>query len=166
GFNARQAPHLFDAGELAVRGAKTPVERSMVRADSLFATGKDSLAAIAYDELVGLMPYDHPHRARAIESLVFALYQSEQYEPSVERAVVEMRGLGRTPSAASAAATGLGAALALPNENPKRPELERTLEAATAELLADTSIALSGDDRSGLYISLMDARSDAGDSVG
>ena len=165
GFSARQFPHLLDAGEMAVRGGSSPLDRLMVRADSLFATGQDSLAAEAYRQLIENAPPDHAHRGRAIESLVFALSQSGRHEAAADRAVLELPALGRSPSAASVAATGLGAALELPRDHPKRAALVWKLERVTGDLLTDSTVAISGDDRSGLFISLIGARTDAGDTT-
>lgn len=165
GFGADQFPHLLDAGETAVRGGRSPFDRRMVRADSLFAAGQDSAAAAAYEQLLADAPAGFVHRGRALESMVFALEQSGQFEAAAQRAVDEVRDLGRTPSAASVAATGLDAALQLPPDHERRGALVPLLESATADLLADTTLGITPDDRSGLYITLIGARADAGDSL-
>ena len=62
-------------------------------------------------------------------------------------------------------AVGLSCAVALDKEHAKRAQWMDRLEAATREVFDDRKIVMSDDDRSGLYISLIDARDAAGDDV-
>jgi tetratricopeptide (TPR) repeat protein len=101
-----------------------------------------------------------------VDARLFALSQTDSAEACVARAEAALPQLRRTPAAASVVGTGLGCAVALPAGAPRRAERIAALERACEEILADSSLTLTGDDRSGLYISLLDARSDAGDSLG
>lgn len=165
-FTAAQLPRLLDAGETAVRGGRSDLDRRLIRADSLYALGRDSAAADAYAAVLAATPPRHPQVPRVTESLVFALSQAGRHAEAVQRAVGALPGLGRTPSAASVAAGGLAAALALPPDHPDRVAQVPTLETATAAFTADTTLGIADDDRSGLYIGLLEARSAAGDSLG
>jgi tetratricopeptide (TPR) repeat protein len=64
------------------------------------------------------------------------------------------------------AATGLDAAIELPDSMPLRAEWVETLEQAGREIVKDASLDVSADDRSGLYASLVSAREAAGDEPG
>jgi tetratricopeptide (TPR) repeat protein len=63
------------------------------------------------------------------------------------------------------AGVGLDCAVQLPDDAAKK-ELVPLFERAVRAALADTSLAIAADDRSGLYISLLSAREAAGDSLG
>ncbi len=71
-----------------------------------------------------------------------------------------------TISSANVAATGLGCAVALDKAHAQRGTLLQALEKATREVFDNRKLALSGDDRSGLYIALIDARDAVGDDEG
>ena len=71
-----------------------------------------------------------------------------------------------TVSGANVVSGGLGCATDMKPDAPRRAELIETLERGTQETLADKSIPLSGDDRSGLYDSLVSAREAAKDDAG
>jgi tetratricopeptide (TPR) repeat protein len=77
-----------------------------------------------------------------------------------------MEKLAGTTSGANAAVSGLSCALELPAENPKRKELIARFEARCREDVKNPAIALSTDDRSGIYLSIADAREDAKDDEG
>lgn len=166
GFSLAQLPHLLDAGEVAVRGGRTPLDRLLVHADSLAAVGEDSTAAIAYREVLRLAPAAYEPATRALESLVFALSQSGQHAACAALAVERLGELPRGLSAANIAVTGLDAATSLDAGHPQRAAWIATLEAATRSFAEDTTVAMSGDDRSGLWITLIETRDDADDSLG
>jgi tetratricopeptide (TPR) repeat protein len=165
-FNARQMPRLLDAGEVAVRGGTTPLDRLRVRADSLYAVGRDSASAEVYRQLLETAPPDYADRGRCLESLLFALTNSDRFEECASLAAAELPKLGRTSSAANAVAYGLDAAIQLPADHLKRAGWIATLDRAGHDFAADTTIEMFPDDRSGLYITLIGARDDAKDSLG
>jgi len=71
-----------------------------------------------------------------------------------------------TPSMASAAASGLDCALRLPADHADRAARIAEFEGACRAVLADTTLDIAADDRSGIYGSLVDARTDAKDDAG
>src|SRR5205085_9901861 len=72
----------------------------------------------------------------------------------------------KTASSANVVSSGLGAALELPESHPHRAEWIAQFEKACREVLADSGIPLAGDDRSAIYIALIDSRDAAKDSAG
>jgi hypothetical protein len=72
----------------------------------------------------------------------------------------------RDGSAANIAASGLDAALSLPEENPLRKDLVAALEADALAVVENPQLQIAADDRSGVYYTLVDARKAADDSVG
>ena len=74
--------------------------------------------------------------------------------------------LARTPSAPNVAASGLDCALSLPADHPRRAELVAALDKITRAVAEDLTLSIAADDRSGVYITLLDARKDAHDSTG
>src|SRR5205085_826040 len=146
--------------------ALSPADRELARADSLYGAGADSAAAVAYRAALDRAPANWGSDARAVESLLFALSSVGRTEDEVTLAESALPRLRRTPSAANVAATGLGAAMELPAEHPKRAQWIATFEAATREVAADTTLAIAADDRSAAYGTLVDARRDAKDDAG
>jgi tetratricopeptide (TPR) repeat protein len=166
GFTAERFPRILDAAAAAVRGHDTPFDRRLVRADSLYAVGRDSAAADAYRAGLAEAPDDWPHRERVLESLLFALVHSGRHLECATLARERVGSLGRTGHAATVAAAGLDAALNLPSGRPERAALISALEAVARDLAADETVPLPADDRSGVWITLLSARDDAGDSTG
>jgi tetratricopeptide (TPR) repeat protein len=97
---------------------------------------------------------------------MFALGESDQPGALVEVARAAWPRLRTTPSAANLAGTGLDAALRLPDNLSGRKASIAEFEAHCREVLTDRSLTLAGDDRSGVYIALLDAREDAKDEAG
>ncbi len=138
----------------------------LARADRLYGDGNYAAAATAYQEaLPALAPGDASY-ARAVESLMYALSTTDQSRASLALAETVLPRLGRTTSGASITGSALGAALALPDTAEGRAALIARYEARTRDYLADPSILMSDDDRSGTYGVLHDARSEAHDSTG
>uniref|UniRef100_A0A832I1F8 Tetratricopeptide repeat protein n=1 Tax=Eiseniibacteriota bacterium TaxID=2212470 RepID=A0A832I1F8_UNCEI len=165
-FTAPQFPRVLDAAENALRGGGTPLDRLAARADSLYAVGRDSAAAVIYREALAAAPADWPHAPRVLESLLFALLNSGQRESCAALARERLPSLGRTGHAAAVAGLGLDAALALPAQHPERAALVAALEPALRGFVADTAVTMADDDRSGLWIVALAARKDARDSTG
>ena len=165
-MTVEQMERILAAGETAVRGGGTPLDVRMVRADSLYAAGADSAATSAYFALIHEAPGDWPNRQRALESGLFAATQAGRNEEGAALALAEM--IGRPPGGplGNIAAAGLGLALALPPGDPKRAGYIAAFEPVLTRIAADTTLDIAGDDRSGMWISLHDAREDARDSLG
>lgn len=165
---------LLDHGDRAVRtlwaergnGAGETLEDELARADRLSAAGSDSEAVVVYEDVLTRAPVDWPDYGRALESLLFTLYQSGGAEKGAELARASFHRVRGTPSAANTAALGLDMALGLPAEHPKRAEHVAFLEKAVTMVLEDPTLDLGDDDRSGVFMSAISAREAAGDSVG
>ncbi|MBI5710135.1 MAG: thioredoxin family protein [Candidatus Eisenbacteria bacterium] len=152
----------------AVRRARAagPANAALARADSLYGAGDDAAAARAYDEALALAPEGWPQDARAVGSALFALASAGDDLAAARLARAAFPRLARTSAAANVAASGLDAALSLADSLPGRPDLVVALETDARAVVADTALAIAADDRSSVYISLLDARKDAGDDAG
>jgi len=168
GFTVAQLGRLLDDGAAAVRGEAggSGADSALARADRLYGEGRDSLAALAYREALTEAPADWPQYPRVIEALLFALDRGEGYAAEVELAREAYPRLKGTPSGANVAGSGLGAALSLPDSLAERKALVTEFEGRVREVLADTALSIAGDDRSGLYMAVLDARQDAKDEAG
>ncbi len=146
--------------------APARADSALAVADSLYGLDRHAAAAAAYGAALAAAPEGWPPYARAVESRLFALSQADSGAACVALAEAALPRLHRTASAGNVAASGLGCALTLPADAPRRAGRIAALERACRLVLADTSLALTGDDRSGIYIALLDAREDARDSLG
>jgi tetratricopeptide (TPR) repeat protein len=164
GANVNQLTKLLDDGTRVV-AAKAPVTADTLlgNADRLAAQNKNAEASKLYEQALAKAPAKWPSGGRAAESYLFALTMTQDNErcaSEARRLYPSVRGTG---SAANVAGSGLSCALELDAKNPVRKELVATLEKATREVFDDPKLELSGDDRSGLYETLIAARHDAND---
>lgn len=167
GASIAQLERLFDDGELAVNGgAKGPALEALVAADRSYGAEKFAEACDGYRAALAAATADWPARSRVIESLMFAYSQADSSESTLRLADAEWPSARGTVTAAMVAGSALDAAVNLPETHPQRGEWLARYEAACHEVLADSTLPLVGDDRSGLYFSLEGAREAAGDSVG
>ncbi len=141
---------------------KSPADEALARADRLANEGKNDEAAKEYDRAIGEAPKGWRPLGRAAEGLEMALTLSNQNERCAQRAEELYPRLRGTLSGANVAAYGLSCAA----DVPKRPELLTSLEKATRASLDDPKIDMSGDDRSGLYESLLGTRKALKDEEG
>jgi tetratricopeptide (TPR) repeat protein len=166
GATVPQIRKLLADGERAAQGSHGKADMALVRADALASNGKQAEAAKAFDEAIAAAPKNWPRLGRASESLVFALLQSHDSQRCAERALALYPRVRGTSSAVNVASTGLSCATDLDAKSWNRSELIAGLEKATRETLAAAGkIAMSADDRSGLYESLVDARDEAKDDA-
>jgi tetratricopeptide (TPR) repeat protein len=142
------------------------LDEFIVRADRLYAEERDSAAAVAYLTAIEMAPDDWPSYGRAVESAFFSLSNTGDNAKSLELAQNAWPRLARTPSAATVALYGLDAAAGLPDSVEGKKQLVAQFEAAARGILTDPAIPTTGDDRSGIYISLIGAREALGDSLG
>lgn len=167
-----QLHQLFDEQSAAyarvTSGEAAPgvADALLARADSLYASNAHAEAAAAYGRALAAAPASWAPHARALDARLFALSQADSAEACVALAESALPALRGTAYSANAAAGGLGCAIELPAGAPRRAERIAALERACREILADTTLGLSGDDRSGIYIALLEAREAAGDSLG
>jgi len=166
GGTVPQIRKLLDDGERAAQGSHSKADTLLVRADALAGQGKQAEAAKLFDEAIAAAPKNWPRLGRASESLVFALLQSGNPQRCAERALALYPRVRGTGSAVNVTAVGLSCSTDLDEKSANRSELVAGLEKATRETLAAADkIAMSADDRSGLYESLVDAREEAKDAA-
>lgn len=167
GANVAQVRSMLDDAEMRHRNNATLVsDQKLAEGDRLAAEGKHEEAVKAYDDAIHNAPKKWPRFGRSAESLLFSLSMLKNPERCATRALALYPRVKGTVSSANVAATGLSCATQLPSENAQRVTLLDSLEKATQEVFADPKIVLSDDDRSGLYIALIEARDAAGDEEG
>ena len=174
GATAAQLQKILDDGHAAVAtssstrrpAAASPADQALARADRLYGASEFAGAVQAYQQALAAAPAGWPGDARTVESLMYALSQTDQPEVLVRLARAAYPRLKHTPSAANVAGSGLDAALRLPDTLAERKRWVAEFEAYCRSVLADRSLTLAGDDRSALYIALLDARHDVKDDAG
>lgn len=158
-----QLEKLLEDGERAIRGAdEGSAEAALARADRLNGERKAAEAAEAYRAALAQAPADWPKRARAVESLLGALYAARAPDACARAAREHAPSLPRGPSFANAVALGLACTLSI-----EPPERDASLSAL--EPLAAEAVKLPGilaDDRSGLYELQLAAREARRDEAG
>jgi tetratricopeptide (TPR) repeat protein len=166
GASVAQLKKILADAERAVQPAGSNLARELARADTLYGEGKNKEAAAAYRKAIAIAPKDWPSYRRTVESLLFALSDSDDPATSLDVARAAMPQLRHTTSAATVASSGLEAALALPDTAPDKKRSCEEFEKVAREVVDDKTLALAGDDRSGLYQDLIEARKSAGDKDG
>lgn len=146
--------------------ATSPSDKALVEADRLAAAGKHAEAVKSYEEALAKSSKGWKKFGRTAESMLFSMSMADQNEVCATRAAELYPRVKGSSSAANVAATGLGCATSIDEASAKRAELIDTLEKDTREVFDDSKIVLSNDDRSGLYISLIDARDAKKDEAG
>ena len=173
GASVEQLQRILDDGRLAVShegpalmGRTRAADEAFARAERLYGQRKNAEAAKAYEEALAAAPQDWPRYSRAVESLLFALGQTGDCERTLELARDAFPRLRRSAAGASVAASALDCALGLPEDQPRRRELVDAFEKDARDVASATTIPMAGDDRSGLYGVLVDARKKARDEAG
>jgi hypothetical protein len=168
GASVAQLVRVLGDATAAVRG-RIPAgaaEASLARADKLYGESDYAKAAAAYREAIDKAPAGWSRYGRAVESLLYALYQTQDYAGCARLARDAWPRLKKTSSAANVAASGLSCATELPKEDAKRGELVSYLAAASREILASPRRDLAADDVSAVYETLAAEREDAKDEAG
>lgn len=165
GATVPQLRKLLDDAEKTYRAkGQTTADTLLAKADRLAAEGKNAEAAKAFEEALSNAPAKWSGYGRAAESLMFAL--SGEPERCANRAVELYARLKGTPSAANISAIGLSCAASLDEKHTKRATLLASLEKAARAVFDDPKIAMSDDDRSGMYLSLIEGREAVNDEEG
>ncbi len=170
-MTVHQLRRFLEDGRLAVRRrgeprGHTPADSALARADRAYGAGDDSSAARAYGAALARAPDDWTPYPRAVEAMLYASTRMREYEACATTARDALARLGHSTSAASVSGSGLDCAVSLPEEHPRRAELIAALLPAARAWLADTTVAMSADDRSGLFIIVGGALEAVGDSLG
>ncbi|MFY0571893.1 thioredoxin family protein [Archangium lansingense] len=161
-----QLEKLFEDGERAYSGAAQGPEALLARGDALYGEGKSAEAADVLAQALAEAPADWSRRGRALESTLTAQYGAKRLEACARTALAELPKVPHSASWANAAVLGLSCALQVPEEGTADAQaLRESLEAKAREALSP-DIAMPGDDRSGVYDVLVQARQAAKDEVG
>ena len=166
GATVPQLQKILADGLVAVKGGGRGVEEILARADRSYAEGDYVKAAAAYREALAAAPPNWGRFSRAIESLLFALYQTRDWTGCAKTARDAFPRLKNTSSAANVAASGLSCALEIPASDATRAELVKSLADASREVLAVTRKDIAADDVSAVYETLASEREDAKDEEG
>jgi tetratricopeptide (TPR) repeat protein len=172
GASLTQVQSMLAEGRTTVarRGGAPSLEaaadRLLARADSAFGTGADAAAAPFYLEALRAAPAAWPPYARAVESALYCLSVAESSLVCVQLAESAYPALRATSSVANVVSYGLSAAVSLPDSVPHRASFIASFEERSRAVIADRTLPVSGDDKSGVYGSLIEARESAHDSVG
>ncbi|HET7435305.1 MAG TPA: thiol reductase thioredoxin [Thermoanaerobaculia bacterium] len=167
GANVSQVRKMLDDASSTYHSrAVSTADTALTRGDKLAAAGEHADAIKAYEEALTAAPKAWPRYGRTAESMLFSMSMSDQNERCASRALELYPRVKGTVSAANVAATGLGCATSLEETHAQRNAWITALEAETREVLKNPKIELSGDDRSGLYMSLIDARDAMKDDEG
>ncbi len=158
-----QLQTLFDSGERAYRGDATGADAALASADRALAEDRKADALAAFKDALVKAPAGWGPRDRAVESLLATLDETGAAPECVETARAELPK-ERTPHFANVAAAGLGCAMEL--EGPDKAAAVAEFESAARSALGEPRIEMPGDDRSGLYVALLDVRNGAGDEAG
>ena len=133
-------------------GLGSPADSALARADDAYGRADYATAAAGYREALKLAPAGWSSDGRTVESLLYALNQTDGYEEGASLALAAYPRLARTPSAPNVAASGLDCALSLPADHPRRAELVAALDQITRAVAEDLTLSMAADDRSGVYI--------------
>jgi tetratricopeptide (TPR) repeat protein len=167
GATVPQLSKLLDESDKTYRAKTTsPADALLAAADKLSNEQKSTEAAKLYEEAIQKAPKNWSHLGRTSEAAVFMLSMSNESDHCAQLAFDLYPRLRGTVSGANVVSMGLGCAADMKPDAPRRAELIETLERGTQEALANQSTPLSGDDRSGLYDSLVSAREAAKDEAG
>ncbi|HYC93721.1 MAG TPA: tetratricopeptide repeat protein [Thermoanaerobaculia bacterium] len=154
---------LTDAEKTYRAKSRSTSDTLLAKGDRLATEGKQADAAKAYDEAIASASKSWKKLGRTAESLLFALSMAGENERCAQRALALYPRVKGSASAANVSSIGLSCAVALDKAHASRVEWMRKLEEATQEVFDDRKIVMSDDDRSGLYLALIDARDAAGD---
>jgi tetratricopeptide (TPR) repeat protein len=163
-----QLQRILDDGARAAgqgRDGRKPAEL-LAKADAFYSAGQNKEAAEAYGAALKGMATSSPSYPRTVESLLFALSVSRQYEACAAVARDAFPHLRSSPSAANVAGSGLDCALELDKAAPSSEALVSDLTSDAAEVLRGPRTGLAADDVSSLYQTFAQQRESVNDAAG
>jgi tetratricopeptide (TPR) repeat protein len=166
GATVPQLQKILADGLAAVHGGGRVAETALASADRLYGEGSYGKAAAAYQRALSSLSPDSSRYRRAIESLLYAQYETKDYAGCAKTARDAYPRLRSTSSAANVAVSGLSCALELPKEDASRAQLVSSLAAASREIIAGARKDLAADDISAVFETLAAEREDAKDEAG
>jgi tetratricopeptide (TPR) repeat protein len=167
GATVPQLQKILDDGRRAAGGGtgKGP-DAVLARADQSFAQARYAESAKLYREALDAAPAGWKPYGRAVESLLFALQDSNEARACALLARDAWARLARTQSAANVAASGLSCALELKPEDPDRAALVERFRKDTLAVVRSGRSDIAADDVSGAYQVLEEDRERAKDEPG
>jgi len=167
GATVQQMEKLLADGRRAVQAeAPASADALLTAGDKYAAGGLSAEATKSYEQALAKAPKNWPRYGRAAEAYTTALMMGRDNARCATFAFETYPSLRGTSSGANVAYAGLDCAASLEAKTPKRDEMIDALEKATREAMNDPKIPLSGDDRSGMYQALIDARDAMKDEAG
>jgi tetratricopeptide (TPR) repeat protein len=167
GANIVQLRGMLDDAEQQHRSrTEAASDKLLTSGDRLASDGQHAAAAKSYESAIQSAPKRWRRLGRTAESLIFSLSMANEKEQCATRALALYPRVKGTVSSANVAATGLSCAVGLEKTNEQRVALIDALEKATRAVFDDRKVILSDDDRSGMYMALIEARDAAGDEEG
>jgi tetratricopeptide (TPR) repeat protein len=166
GASVAQLNKILDDSRASFHPARSPFEVELAKADRLYGEGNNREAVPAFQKALALASPGWPRYGRTVEQYLFALEVTEDNLTCARVSRDALPKLQGSPSLWSVAASGLGCAVDLPADNPEKRDFIALFEPLTEKLLRDPKIEMSGDDRSGMYQTLIAAREDAKDEAG
>ena len=164
GATAAQLTKLLGEAEKIYHDrSRSSADMQLARADRLASAGKQKEAAAAYEKAIAAAPRSWKSVGRASESMLFAYSMAREPERCATRALALYPRVKGTASAPNVASTGLSCAASLDKNHAKRAELLNKLDKATRETFDNRRIVISDDDRSGLYLALIEGADAMGD---
>jgi len=145
---------------------ETAYQELLAKADAFYSAGENREAADAYRAALKGMATSSPSYPRTVESLLYALSASRQYEACAGVARGAFEHLRSSPSAANVAGSGLDCALELDKAAPSKKGFVSALAGDAAEVLRGPRKGLAVDDVSGLYETVARERESANDAAG
>ncbi|HXK12813.1 MAG TPA: tetratricopeptide repeat protein [Vicinamibacteria bacterium] len=168
GMTVAEMGSFLDEARTAATGTtpSSPVEAALARADRLNGEGKKADAAAAYREALERAPGGWPPYGRAVGALLFLQQSLGENRACLALAREALPRVLGSPTSVMVARTGLDCAVELKKDEAGRAAAIQEMEAATRKTLAPPGVGAAADDVSSSYLSLIDARKDAGDSAG
>ncbi|MEO8587171.1 MAG: tetratricopeptide repeat protein [Acidobacteriota bacterium] len=168
GATVPQLQRILDDGARAAghggKGGKP--DELLAKADALYSGGQTKEAAEAYRTALKGMAPSSPSYPRTVDSLLYALSASRQYETCAAVAKDAFPHLKSSPSAANVAGSGLDCALSMDKAAAARPALVQEFARDVNDVLKGPRTGLAVDDVSALYLTLAEERDSAGDDAG
>jgi len=168
GMTVAEMGSFLDEARAAATGAvpSSPADAALLRADRLNGEGKRAEAATAYREAMDAAPAAWPPYGRAVVALLFLQQSLSEEAKCLAEARESLPRLADSPASVGGARSGLDCSLGLAKGDASRAAAIAEMEAATRKTVADASLGATADDVSSSYLSLIEARKDAGDTAG
>jgi tetratricopeptide (TPR) repeat protein len=168
GMTVAEMASFLDEALAAATGAapSSPAEAALLRADRLNGEAKKPESAAAYREALDQAPAGWPPYGRAVVALLFLQQSLGEQAKCLALAREALPRLSGSPASVMVARSGLDCALGIGKEDAGRAAAVAGMEAATRGTLADPGLGAAADDVSSSYLSLTQARKDAGDVAG